>query len=193
MYQVPEGLPTLSREGHTENSGYACVMEYISVITGDEWSDHPKCTDPLIGSVAMALNDSIYGYETRSRVLVPRIGRLVGTNIHGRVADVMRYRSALAAPVRALDPERYGRWIGQNGNEGYCACSLCVSPQERNIHGVVTRTVNRFSGEYDEPVAVDRLIRVLDRMLDIADERLGRPRRETDTAQRLASFVAELA
>ncbi|HWU22742.1 MAG TPA: hypothetical protein VN088_14500 [Nocardioides sp.] len=44
---IPDGLPTLSRGSHLVDEGRACVMEYVSVLAGERWSDRPACTDEL--------------------------------------------------------------------------------------------------------------------------------------------------
>ncbi len=36
---LPEGLPTLTAGAHDADAGEACVMEYVSVLAGEPWSD----------------------------------------------------------------------------------------------------------------------------------------------------------
>jgi hypothetical protein len=36
----------------------ACLMEYVSVLSGSTFSDHPRCTDPTLATVARLVNDS---------------------------------------------------------------------------------------------------------------------------------------
>jgi hypothetical protein len=75
---IPDGLPSLASGAHLARSGRACVMEYISVLAGEAWSDRPKCTDLTLGNLARHVND-ILPDEYRQR-LVPFIGRLMGTS-----------------------------------------------------------------------------------------------------------------
>ncbi|TXL61825.1 hypothetical protein [Aeromicrobium terrae] len=74
---VPDFLPTLSAGAHDEDAGEACVMEYVSLLAGEPWSDRPECTHPLLAHEAHTANDLLLDAD-RPR-LVPLIGRLFGT------------------------------------------------------------------------------------------------------------------
>ena len=54
---VPEGLPVLSRGKHRSARKGACFMEMASVLANEPWSDHPRCTDPLLAHLARLVND----------------------------------------------------------------------------------------------------------------------------------------
>lgn len=73
---VPESLPSLSAGAHDADAGEACVMEYVSVLAGEPWSDRPECTHPLLAHEARTANDLLTDAD-RSR-LVPLVGRLFG-------------------------------------------------------------------------------------------------------------------
>jgi hypothetical protein len=49
-------------------------MEMASYLAGERWSDHPKCTHPLVASVARMVNDNTTD-ENRSRLaeLIPSV------------------------------------------------------------------------------------------------------------------------
>lgn len=81
MASIPEFLPTLSSGAHSAEEGKACVMEYVSILAGEKFSDHPSCTDPVLAAAARAVNDWMTD-EGRSQ-LVPLIGRLFGTASRG--------------------------------------------------------------------------------------------------------------
>ena len=53
----PEMLPLLSRGRHRNPRKGACFMEMASVLAGERWSDHPRCTQPLLGNLARLVND----------------------------------------------------------------------------------------------------------------------------------------
>jgi hypothetical protein len=53
----PEMLPLLSRGRHRNPRKGACFMEMASVLAGERWSDHPRCTHPLLGNLARLVND----------------------------------------------------------------------------------------------------------------------------------------
>ena len=74
---APDFLPTLSSGSHDAEQGEACVMEYVSMLAGEEWSDRPECTHPLLAHEARTTNDLLRDGD-RPR-LVPLIGRLFGT------------------------------------------------------------------------------------------------------------------
>ncbi|AXT84544.1 hypothetical protein C6I20_04585 [Aeromicrobium sp. A1-2] len=74
---VPDALPTLAAGSHDADHGEACVMEYVSLLAGEDWSDRPECTHPLLAHEARTTNDLLRDSD-RTR-LVPLIGRLFGT------------------------------------------------------------------------------------------------------------------
>ena len=56
---VPDGLPMLSAGRHRGPERGSCVMEYVSVLAGEPWSDHPRCTDPALAELARRVNDDV--------------------------------------------------------------------------------------------------------------------------------------
>lgn len=53
----PEMLPILSRGKHRSMRSGACFMEMASLLAGERWSDHPRCTQPLLAELARYVND----------------------------------------------------------------------------------------------------------------------------------------
>lgn len=97
---VPDFMPVLSAGTHENPSEGACVMEMVSFLAGEPFSDAPLCTDPTLAAYARAINDSLTDEERP--LLVPLIGRLLGTNegngiiIFGRAfGDVVDFRPAI--------------------------------------------------------------------------------------------------
>lgn len=72
---IPDGLPSLAHGGHFQTEGKACVMEYISVLAGEEFSDTPACTNRHLTLAAQELNDLLRDEDRH--LLVPFIGRLM--------------------------------------------------------------------------------------------------------------------
>lgn len=122
---VPEFLPTLSHGAHDADAGEACVMEYVSLLAGEEWSDRPECTHPILAHEARTTNDLLLDHD-RPR-LVPLVGRLFGTTDDSpelrarlRIAQARQLIALLdpAARPRALAAvTRAESWLGRDGDE----------------------------------------------------------------------------
>lgn len=75
----PDFVPVLGRGRHRRNGAKGgCFMEFASFLAGERWSDHPRCTHPLLAALARAVNDCTTD-EGRAR-LVPLIPDVVGLN-----------------------------------------------------------------------------------------------------------------
>jgi hypothetical protein len=57
MRRIPDALPLLRPGRHRRRRRGVCLMEYTSIIAGERFSDHPRCTDPALAAVARAVND----------------------------------------------------------------------------------------------------------------------------------------
>jgi len=57
MRRIPDALPYLRPGRHRRRRRGVCLMEYTSIIAGERFSDHPRCTDPALAAVARAVND----------------------------------------------------------------------------------------------------------------------------------------
>lgn len=73
----PDGMPVLSRGRHAGPEEGACLMEYVSVLAGEPFSDHPTCVEPLLIRLAWAVNDAAPTQVRASLVLYAP--RLAGT------------------------------------------------------------------------------------------------------------------
>ncbi|TML97573.1 MAG: hypothetical protein E6G05_14000 [Actinobacteria bacterium] len=65
---VPDQLPVLSRGWHRGPEDGACVMEYVSVLAGARFTDHPRCTPPALAALARLVNDRIVDDGVRSKL-----------------------------------------------------------------------------------------------------------------------------
>ena len=70
----------------------ACIMEAVSYIAGEPWSDSPECACPVISAFLRAWNDALPNDE-RTSLLLPLIPRLVGT----RGSAALSHRRSLMA------------------------------------------------------------------------------------------------
>ncbi|MGH3546846.1 MAG: hypothetical protein ACRDQU_01695 [Pseudonocardiaceae bacterium] len=66
----PDQLPVLTRGAHRRPEDGACVMEYVSVLAGSPFSDHPECTHPALAKLARVVNDQIEDDDVRSRLVL---------------------------------------------------------------------------------------------------------------------------
>src|SRR3954451_11534994 len=95
--QSPQLMPILSPGRHRNARHGACFMEMASFLAGERWSDHPRCTHPLLARLARLVNDATSDTSRqRLTVLIPEV---VGLNS----ADLrMDARIALRCAVVAL-------------------------------------------------------------------------------------------
>lgn len=107
---IPDFLPSLAAGAHDSGDGQACVMEYVSLLAGEEWSDRPDCTHPLLAHEARMVNDEL-GDRDR-HVLVPLIGRLFGTTADSPELTARLRLRQVAAVVRLLEPATRPRVAG---------------------------------------------------------------------------------
>lgn len=105
-HEAPDLVPVLSKGKHRSPRKGACFMEYASFLAGERWSDHPRCTHPLLAGVARAINDHLSD-ASRSR-LVPLVPSVVGLNGSDPRADVgiATRCAAVALPVAAEPRQR---------------------------------------------------------------------------------------
>jgi hypothetical protein len=88
----PDALPILCAGEHRNPRDGACVMEYVSVLAGERFGDHPRCVHPALAGLARAVNDRIHDDAMRSRLVLlvpdmiaiderdPRVGpRIIAT------------------------------------------------------------------------------------------------------------------
>lgn len=96
---VPDALPTLASGKHEQGAGQACVMEYVSILAGEQFSDHPSCTDAVLAAVARSVND--WMTDDGRQALVPLIGRLFGTAERGSDSVGIQLAEFISAYVHA--------------------------------------------------------------------------------------------
>jgi hypothetical protein len=105
---IPEGIPVLSRGKHRSARRGACFMEMASVLAGEQWSDHPTCTHPLLAQLARTVND--YTSDAGRGRLAQHIPSVVGLRGGGLSWEVS-LTAAVAAEVILDVPERFQRML----------------------------------------------------------------------------------
>ena len=94
---VPSGLPELQVGAHLAPEDGACLMEYVSVLVGTRFSDHPSCTDPVLATAARMVNDA--STDAGRPLLAPLAPSLASTSAKSAVATA----ALVVAAVRAAD------------------------------------------------------------------------------------------
>ena len=84
-------------------------MELASYLAGERWSDHPRCTHPLLASVCRLVNDlTSDGQRSRLAALIPCVIGLTSDD-RGRRPHRPALRPDRPADRRGRGPERDGR------------------------------------------------------------------------------------
>jgi hypothetical protein len=71
-------LPPLAQGAHGFDDGNACLLEAVSYIAGEPWSDHPECACAVIAEFGREINDSMPD-SLRDTLLRPLVLMIVGT------------------------------------------------------------------------------------------------------------------
>lgn len=104
--ELPAAMPVLSRGKHRRPRQGACFMEFASYLAGERWSDHPRCTHPLLASLARMVNDTISDeYRPQLAHLVPSVIGVDDDDLH-LDALIVRQVAMTALPVAAAERQR---------------------------------------------------------------------------------------
>ena len=90
----------LCRGGHAPGEEM-CLMEAVTYVAGEEWSDRPNCASKVIGTFLRSWNDGMN--DTDCQMLKPLIPRIVGTAA-SREVELARSRLALQWMIRVHLP-----------------------------------------------------------------------------------------
>jgi hypothetical protein len=102
----PEGMPVLTKGRHRSPRDGACLMEYVSVLAGENFSDRPRCVDPLLVRLAWTVNDA--SDDDLRGLLAELAPRMIGTADGGPlvaptlVADCCDFARNCHDPMSAL-------------------------------------------------------------------------------------------
>jgi hypothetical protein len=104
--ELPSVVPTLSRGKHRNPRKGACFMEFASYLAGEQWSDHPSCTHPLLAETARLVND--YTSDARRSELAPLIPSVIGLNSDDVLVDarIALACAQVALPVASMDRQQ---------------------------------------------------------------------------------------
>jgi hypothetical protein len=56
---TPLDVPVLARGTHLTPNHGACLMEFVSILAGEAFSDSPRCTHPALATLARVVNDTV--------------------------------------------------------------------------------------------------------------------------------------
>lgn len=101
---VPDVLPVLSRGRHRNARKGACFMELASYLAGERWSDHPKCTHPLLAELARLVND--YTPDAHRSPLALLIPSVIGTTTPDPRVDARIALACARASLPVVSAER---------------------------------------------------------------------------------------
>ena len=100
--KVPSIMPVLSAGAHAGPEDGACVMEMVSYLAGEAWTDTPACTYRPLARAAQVVNDRLRDEDRH--LLVPLIGRLFGTTAPVSDTAFARFAAMSVLPLaRAVE------------------------------------------------------------------------------------------
>lgn len=103
---TPDVVPLLGRGRHRNMRKGACFMEMASYLAGEKWSDHPRCTHPLLAELARDVNDVVP--DDARQLLAPMIPDVVGLNPADPRVDALiaRLCAVAALPISPSATQR---------------------------------------------------------------------------------------
>ncbi len=106
MTDTYDMLPMLGRGKHRNPKKGACFMELASYLAGERWSDHPRCTHPLLAMLARAVNDLTVDPERpRLAPLIPSVIGLTSDDPHWDVRIALR-AAQTALPISPAERQQ---------------------------------------------------------------------------------------
>ena len=112
---------TLASGGHENPDDGMCLLEAVSYVAGEKFTDQPACASPILGSFGRNLNDTLS--SEKRQVLKPLIPLIVGTADDGY--DQERGLMAADWVIRTYTPT----WLRLAGLED-AAVSLETLPRQ---------------------------------------------------------------
>jgi hypothetical protein len=127
----------LSKGKHSTPEDGACVMELASMLAGEEFTDHPDCVCPVIGSFLRAYNDSVN--DDRRQDLYAYASKVVDSR---STSEVERARTERV--LRWTTERTTGRWTRFLLPARFPA--LTFEPEPDSAGGRAVRAIKRHTG-----------------------------------------------
>ena len=138
----------LSAGTHLTPEDGTCLMEAVSTVTGDRWTDAPSSTHPLLAHLARLVNDAVS--DDRRDDLAAFIPHLMDANssdpfVHARLAEICTSYALTADDSPALRRLRRSaeRRLGEPWHPGARASALRLDLIQRWTfeHGTARRAI----------------------------------------------------
>ncbi|WP_462203436.1 hypothetical protein, partial [Frankia sp. CcWB3] len=100
MHALDLATLVLAKGGHDNLKQGSCLLEAVSYLADEPWSDRPECVSPVLGAFGRILNDVLP--NSKRQKLKPYIPQLMGTAADG--LDEARGCLALDWLVRVCTP-----------------------------------------------------------------------------------------
>lgn len=169
---IPDFMPILSRGNHYNPQQGACVMEMVSYVAGEDWSDTPECTNTELAFLAQKVNDFVSDDNRNAIALM--VPRFIGTS---KLKNSSFNRDVAHAISMSGEFTQFKNWFG--------ATELLLTI--KNHFNTEIDTNKRLTNEeYDQ-----KAIRILEIALDVADKLLERGEYAVTTEEAFAK-MAEL-
>jgi hypothetical protein len=131
--RVPSSMPVLSRGKHRRPRHGACLMEYVSVLSGGPFTDAPKCTDRTLAVIARAVND-YSGDDMRQRLALLASDLTVAGPLDVPVQQALARRCLLTALPYSCGTRRRVLIVGLLGLErAACGTTKGYSPADVSL------------------------------------------------------------
>jgi hypothetical protein len=176
---IPDFIPVLGRGNHAGPKTGACVMEMVSFIAGEQWTDNPQCVHNRIASVARQVNDFVS--DDNRQVIAHMIPRFIGTDKIDEKVTAIQWDEQITEAMR----EVFGKYDFINPHMHYYP------------HYVLTDIKDEFMSQKDIDKRLtneeyDALaMKILEVTLDVADQVLERGKYAIEIEEAFAK-IAEL-
>src|SRR5256885_7043671 len=112
-------MPVISYGSHTAPADGACLMESVSILAGERFTDHPRTAYPLLAAVARSCNDAYGSNDVLRQGIAPLAVRFVGTaaaacTYNATHAAVGHETTALGLRIGMWAMEKVAPYIGED-------------------------------------------------------------------------------
>lgn len=199
-------VPVLAGGPHDSPREGACVMEMVSFMSGDEWTDTPKCSGMLITYLAQRVNDKLT--DKNRGLIMQHFHRLFGTSDSSQhskfLHDVRAYAAEEAMKMyRAASPEFTPKWWGENSEAPFAKDTAKVEIARLRLMGRILSEngYGNYSVQHELIVSLGNLVdyttdemgvRILGDILDIYDAVFNRTHVPTQDISKLAELPGQV-